>query len=183
MTFDPSQFRLAPTGHVYVAPTGTAQPTDVSTAWAAGWTELGYLDENGVKVTPALNTTEINSWQSATPTKIIITGTKFSLDVNLQQSNLFNLQFYFWNSTWATSGGINTQTILSAPTTDERMLGVEWTDVSASITNRLVIPRGMATSRQAITIDRKSSQVFGLTFEALDSSGVLAYLLSNDANE
>lgn len=183
MALDSTQFRLAATGHVYVAPTGTAQPTDVSTAWAAGWTEVGYVDDSGVKVTPKLNTNDINSWQSATPTKVLIQSTSLTLAFNLQQSNLFNLQLYFFGSTWATVGGIQKQTILSAPSTDERMLGIEWLDAAAGITNRLIIPRGMATDRAAIDINRKTTQVFGITFEALDSAGTLATLLSNDPNE
>lgn len=185
MALDSTQFRVAPQGHVYVAPLGTAQPNDVTTAWAAGWTEVGYVDDSGVKVIPKLNTTDIASWQSATATKVIIQSTALTLQYNLQQSNAFNTQLYWFGSAWAAlGGGVFKQTIAAAPATDERQFGVEWTDAASSITQRLVIPRGMVTDRSEMDLNRKGIQVWGMTFEALDAgNGVLGYMLSNDANE
>ncbi len=32
-------------GTIYAGPIGTAEPTDLATAWAAGWTQIGYTEE------------------------------------------------------------------------------------------------------------------------------------------
>jgi hypothetical protein len=181
MALSNTQFRLAAAGHVYVAPLGSPVPVDVSTAWNAAWTEMGYVDDSGIGVTPKLNFVEMNSWQSALPTKELIQSAELSLAFNLQQTNLYNLGLYWFGNTFATAGGINTMTASTDPTTDERMLGIEWTDVASSITSRLIIPRGMVTDRTKMDINRKTAQVFGITFMALDSAGTLFYLLDNNA--
>lgn len=178
MAQDTTQIRLAPGGHIYVAPIGSTEPTDVTTAWDAAWLELGYADDGGVDITPKINTNEIPVWQSATPGKITIQSSQFTLDFNLAQTNKDTTGFFYFGATWTTVGTVQKLVIPSAPGTDERMMGIEWTE--NSITNRLIVPRGMATDRQKVSINRKTGQMYGLTFEALDDAGTLAYILSND---
>ena len=59
-----SQVRAAITGFVKYAPLGTAVPTDVTTAWAAGWTDLGALDDKGIADSLKLSFTGVSAWQS-----------------------------------------------------------------------------------------------------------------------
>src|SRR5580704_11334993 len=179
MALSNSQFRLAPTGHVYVAPLGSPVPTDVTTAWNAAWNELGYLDDTGVAITPKTTYTAVSSWQSGMVNKEVPVSQDMSLAFNLQQTNAFNLSLYFFGVAWTTSGGINTLSVPSAFSSDERMLGVEWTDSAATFTYRMVIPRGIATSRTKIDINRKTVTMYGLTFEALDNNGSAYTILSN----
>jgi len=53
MALDATSVRVAPLGHVSVAPFGTALPTTVLSALNAAFVEVGYTDDNGVSVTPA----------------------------------------------------------------------------------------------------------------------------------
>lgn len=173
-----AQIKLAPNGHIMVAPLGSAEPADVTTAWDAAWTELGFADDGGVDLTPKITTNDIPVWQQAGPAKVIIQASSLTLDFSLVQTNADILSFFFFGSTWTVSGGIARLTIPSSPENDERMMGIEWGD--DTVTNRLVLPRGMATDRQKVTMNRKTEQMYGITFEALDLSGNLAYILSND---
>lgn len=181
MTQDPTQVRIAPNGHLYVAPLATTIPTTVTAAWAAGWIELGYADDSGVVLTPSLETTDIRAWQTAVPVKTVPTTAKFDVKFALLQYNKGATELFFGSgATWAETSvgsGIYKLTLPSSPVIDERMLGVEWTD--GTITNRLVISRGMVSARDNVELTRGGAIKFGVTFTAMDASGELARLLTD----
>lgn len=178
---DSTQVLVAPNGKILTAPLGTTQPTDVTTSWAAGWVDLGYADENGVKITPSLTTVNLSAWQSAAPVKTLVTNIGLDLDFNLDQFNADVTSLYFFGATWASlGGGVFKLNMASTPVSQERMMGIEWSD--GTVTNRMVIPRGMVSKQTAASLTRKDAMIMGVTFTALDSSGTLAYLLSNSAN-
>lgn len=179
MALDSSQVRVAPFGHVYVAPVGTVAPVDVTAAFAAGWKELGYLDEDGVGITPSTDVTDIMAWQSLLAVKTSLTGLDLTLEFNLIQVNQNTTALYFFGQAWVVAAGLATMTMSSNPALDERALAVEWTD-DANFTNRLIVPRGLVTDRQQLTLKRSEAVAMGVTFKALDDNGTMAKLLSNN---
>lgn len=181
MALDSGQVRLAPYGHLYVAPVGTVAPTDVTTAWGAGWKELGYLDEEGVAITPTTDVEEFFAWQSAVVIKQSLTQIGLELKFNMIQINRDTSALYFFGETWSAAGGVASLTIDSNATIDERAFGVEWTDDAGKV-NRLLIGRGMVMDREDLTINRKELTAHGVTFKALESQGTLAKILSDDPN-
>lgn len=181
MALDSGQVRLAPMGHVYTAPVGTAGPADVTVAWPVGWTELGYLDEEGVAVTPTTDIEEYMAWQSAVAVKTSLTSIGLDLKFNLIQINQSTTGLYFFGNDWSVSGGLATLTMVSNPELDERALGVEWTDDAGSV-NRLIMQRGVVTEREDMMINRKDLTATGVTFKVLEYAGNLATLLSDDPN-
>lgn len=179
MALDSLEVRVAPFGHVYVAPVGTAAPTDVTSPFDAAWQELGYLDEEGVGITPSTDVSDILAWQSLLPVKTSLTGLDLTLEFNLIQVNQHTSALYFFGETWAVSGGVATLEMSSNPALDERALAVEWTD-DASNTNRLIVGRGLVTDRAQMSLRRSEATAFGITFRALDNNGVMASLLSDN---
>lgn len=175
------EVRLAPFGHVYVADVGTAYPTDVTTPFSASWRELGYIDEDGVSITPSVDVADINAWQSLTPVKQSLTGMNLELAFKLIQVNQATTSLFFFGEDWTASAGNAELIISSNPGIDERALAVEWTD-DANNTNRLIIPRGLVTDREELVLSRNDEIQLGVTYRALDSDGVVAVMHSNDAN-
>ena len=55
----------ATTGAVAYAETGTSLPSTPSET-LTGWTDCGYVSEDGVSVTPSFSTTDIKDWSRAT---------------------------------------------------------------------------------------------------------------------
>lgn len=181
MSQDSTQVRVAPNGHIWVAALGTAIPATPTTTPDTGWKELGYADESGVEITPSLTTAEIKAWQSAAPLRIIPTEIKLELKFNLQQFNADTTSLFFGGATWAAvSGhtGVSKLLFSSTPNVDERMVMIDWQDVS--INCRLVVERGLVTNRDKLDIVRSKNQVFGVTFSALDAAGNFAQLFSDD---
>lgn len=180
MAQDATEIVIAPFGHVYTAPSGSVQPVTVTAAWDAAWVELGYTTDAGATLTPAITTVELNAWQASAPVKVLISGSSLDVAFALRQFNPDTSSMYFFGSSWTlSSGSTYVLSLVSSPPVNERMLGIEWGD--GTTTNRLVVPRGMVSKTDAITLDRKEGTIFGITFTALDSAGILASILSNSS--
>ncbi|MFJ8930599.1 hypothetical protein ACIRLA_28825 [Streptomyces sp. NPDC102364] len=191
MANDPQKIRFAPNGALYVALLGGATitpPVDLGTADTApaGYKALGYVDEGGVTLTPAIETQPVNAWQSATPVLYNVTSASFSVKATLQETSEITTEL-FWGAQWVeimtegaspTGTGVYRLDLASTPDLKELSLVVDWNQ--NAIRNRCVIPRAMISDRGAIQLNRTENGKFELTIEALDSAGTLGYVLTND---
>lgn len=62
-------------GGVWVADKGTQGPSDLS-APATGWTELGWISEDGLNLDQDADQKEFNAWQGGTIIKVVTSGAK-----------------------------------------------------------------------------------------------------------
>lgn len=180
-TLDADNVRVGLSGSIYLAPKGTAAPADLTTAWAAAWSPLGYLSDDGVEMAYATDTNDIAAWQSLTPVRKVLSSVDMTLAFTAIELKAATITLYFPSSTITTAetGSVSTLSIPSAPSPDERAIGLEWVD--GAITNRLIIPRGEVTDRDTITIARSDAVGLNMTISAYaTSSPELATWLSND---
>ena len=180
MALNASAVRTAPSGHVWVAPTGTPEPDDITTALDAALKEFGYLTPDGVSITPNVDSEDIMVWQSLSPVLSPITGMTFEISFTLAELNANGLSHFFNGSDWVNDGGVGRLEIDSNPGTQERLLVIEWTDNNED-NYRLVVPRAQMTNREALALTRGDSINQGITFKALDDDGLAAYLLTDNA--
>lgn len=176
------EVKLAPSGHIWVATTAAAAPANVTTAMATVdplWQDLGYATDNGVTVTPTVTTKDIPAWQTAVPLKVVVTQVGIDLKFELMQWTQETLNLFLFGSTGVSAAGTYTQTVSSNPSPFYRSVVIEWTD-DFNFVNRLYVPNGIVTDHQPIQLRRTDAVLMGLTFRALDSSGTLTKLLSND---
>lgn len=174
-----SEVLIAPHGKILTAALGSTVPTDVSTAWDPAWIDLGYADENGVKITPNLTTGPVKAWQSAMDVKRVVTSVETSIEFNMIQFDANTTSLYFFGAAWsAPVSGVSTLTVSSQVSVNERMLGIEWDDGAGTV-QRLIIPRGTVSKMNAVTLARKDAVIQGVTFDALDLNGTMLILLSN----
>jgi hypothetical protein len=146
----------------------------------AGFKELGYIDEQGVTISPDVNLKDLMMWQSAMPVKTALDSVKFSIKFNLGQTNYDTWGLYFFNTTVVNSFGAASLTIPSNPPSQERALIVEWEDDEDDV-SRLVLPTTVIDKRDSLKLVRKDAQILGIEMRALDTSGVLAYLYSDNS--
>jgi len=171
--------RFASNGTLSVAPVATAGPTDASTPLGVGWSQLGYVSDAGVSLTPSITTQAINAWQSAVPVKYLVTGATFQMAFVLLQFDKEAVELYFGSTFETNATSESKMEIGSNPDLIETALVVEWTD--ATVTNRLHIPRAQVSAREALTLVRTGATQLGLTLDALDEGGILGTLYtSND---
>lgn len=179
MANNANQVRLAPRGKVYVGPTGTVLPTNATMAIDAGFKELGYIDEQGVSMTPDVGLKDIMMWQSASAVKTTLDTVKFSIKFNMGQVNFTTWGLYFFNTTVVNVFGGASLTIPSDPGSQERAAVIEWTDDEEDV-SRLVIPTAVLDKRDALKLVRKDAQILGVELRVLDTSGTLAYIYSDN---
>lgn len=180
--YDPSQVRLAPDGKVLVAPLSSTEPVNVTTPFAAAWVELGWVTEDGVSVTPSVDTNDIMMWQSINPVKRPITGMGLEISMTLGSHSKKTFEMYLLNGTTTNVTGTARLEVKNAPAAQDVALAVEWTDDEGDI-SRLIFPRVTMTDREAITLQRSEAVGLGLTFSSLAGpNGYSAVLLSNNTD-
>lgn len=191
MANDASKIRFAPSGAIFIAPTGgtLVLPTEVGDGETAptGYKALGYVSENGVTLTPSIQTTPLPAWQSAAPVLYNVEGASFQVQATLLESSKLVTETFFgaaWSEVMEDEGGTPTATgvyrldLDSTPELQEFSLVVDWKQKDHNW--RVVITRGMINERGAITLQRTQPGQYELTIDAMDASGKLAYVLTDE---
>lgn len=175
-----SQSRAALTGNIKVAPLGSTVPTDVTSAWAAAWLDLGLIDDKGVTRSHKRSMNKVLAWQTPLPIRQLLKERdliyKFaSLQLNYQTSAL-------WLDAGATtlSGGVYTLVSPAGAALTEWMLGIEWKD--GTYTYREVAQRGVFTDSADVVYEKGQPILPGLTYETLpiDLTTAPVTTLTND---
>lgn len=179
MALDADQILVPGSGRVMVAPVGTTAPTDVSTAWAAGWKDLGYTTDDGVVLRPNLAVTDINAWQSFEPVRRVVTSRGLTVAFTLLQMTREALQIAFNGGTFTGTDPI-TYTPGEAGNIFERALGVEATDGTKTV--RLVVPRVDISDVGDIPFTKTGAANIPLTLAMLGTSGGAPFTIIADAD-
>ncbi|GGM04732.1 hypothetical protein GCM10010099_21060 [Streptomyces cinereus] len=180
MALNADNVRVGLNGNIYMAPKGTTAPTDLDTAWAAAWLDLGYMSEDGVSLEYSTDVEDINAWQSLSPVRRVLTSVDMTLGFTALELKTRTVTAYFPGATMTdVSGTVHKLDIPAAPGPQEFAFGLEWID--GTIKNRLIIPRGEITERGAITVARSEAVALEMTVSAYATSAPeLASWLSND---
>lgn len=179
MAIDSDEVRVAPFGNVYVGPIGTTLPTTATMSLNASLKAVGYVTEDGVELSPNVDLNDIMMWQSTAPVKTVLDTVGFEIKFEMGQVDIVTWELFFFNETFSNNFGQSKMTISTSPSSQEKCLVVEWLDDNDDQT-RLVIPRASLADRDSITLKRSEAIVTGITFKALDNSGVLAYVYSEN---
>ena len=174
-----TEVRLAPSGSIYVADIGTTLPTNATMALNAAFDDLGYVDEDGVTITPSVELTDIMMWQSALPVKTTLDTVSFEVQFNMGQVNLTTWGLYFFVSDFTNNFGQAKLVIPSNPGSQEKALIIEYQDDEGDQT-RLVFPRAVLADREGLQLVRNNAQLLGVTFRLLDTDGTLGYVYSEN---
>ena len=182
MAINGSEVRVAGAGHVYVAPAGTALPTDL-TDLPAAWVDLGYVTEDGVGFSFGRETDDLNAWQGD---KIRTLSTKepASCNFSLMQTNatIMNIAFGGGETTEDAAKKVFTFTPPKSGTNTERSLVIEFTD-GATLKYRYVIQRSQIEGNVDFTLVRSGALTYPLTMGILDNGDKPKFtIISNDPN-
>jgi hypothetical protein len=96
MSLDSANTRVAVTGAVYVADTGAAAPTSaVAAVGGSGYTDLGYLNEDGVTETINRTTDEKKAWQNAATVREDVTDGSYQVSFTMIETKKEVLELYY----------------------------------------------------------------------------------------
>jgi hypothetical protein len=105
MALDSDNVRVAVTGAVYVAPTGTAAPSYSDDALNVAFVDLGYISADGITESIDKSTTQIRSWQDGSLVREIVADGTYSVSMTFIETNQDVVELYYGGS--LASGSIN----------------------------------------------------------------------------
>lgn len=123
----PSAVKVGP-GLLYIAAAGTPLPADLTTAWGAAWTQMGYTEEgHGFTSTPSYDPIEVA--EELLPIRYEATGAEYRVEFALAEITAKNFQTAFNGGTLTTSGVGAAQTTKFTPplaTADPIRVALGW---------------------------------------------------------
>jgi hypothetical protein len=127
MSGDPTNTALWQNADVYIAPSGTAGPTDVATAWGSGWDAVGLLDgDKGFTEARSDTSSDYYAWGG-----ILVRNTKSKHKRTIKfialEDNDTVFQLLNPGSTRTTATGVTTATV-KVPQNVEFAIGFEVRD-------------------------------------------------------
>lgn len=178
---DSSNLLVAGSGSIRTAPVGTTAPTDTTTAWAAGWVDLGFVTDDGLSLTRDVNKVDKYAWQSLAVIRSIYTSVALTFAFSLSEWNADTVPLAFGGGSWVASGAESKYEFPANPNAVERAFGFEWIDAATGVKNRLIVPRAQATASGDIKLVGTDTAVIPVTLSVLatDVSSPLATLISN----
>ena len=179
MANDADNLVVGANGRVLVAAVGTTAPTDVATAYAAGWAELGYISEDGFTWNNTKTIEDVPAWQEHYPIRRIVTARSAALSFSIMEWTLAGMEFAFEGNITEPSAGVFKLEPPDPEDLDERALSVEWQDDTEIY--RLTFPRGIVIGDVEVTFSRSAPALLPVEFSALGTAGVKPWtLLSNN---
>lgn len=176
-------------GSVLYAPVGTALPTSSYAALNSAFTDLGYIDENGLKQKEERSNTDVYVWSGS------LLGT---LQDKYGRTMTFKLMQFLNENVLAAGYGHNNVTVtyptgsqgkevavaLNANLLDTLSWvfdGYYYTPAGAQALIRVVVPKGRITQLGDVDVTNKAFTSVEATMKAFpDTSGNHAYLYVND---
>jgi hypothetical protein len=161
------------------------------------FTAMGYTAEDGIELTPSVETNPVNVHQSATPVKFVVASASATLAFTMMQFDDNTVPVYFGTDFTEGTDGTMVLDLSSTPDLAENAVIVEWGDyketpaaiegdpatLDSGTKSRLVMSRGMLSERQAISLTKTDASQLGVTIQALDDNGSLGKVLMKSATE
>ena len=134
------------TGAVWIAPAGTALPTDGTTTLAAAFKGLGYVSEDGMVNGVETDTESVKAWGGDT---VLTDQTSFAetFTINQIETNEETLKFYYGPDNVTVDSETGAITVRqNAKALPEHVIVFE-TVMTGNRVKRIVIPRGKIADR------------------------------------
>jgi hypothetical protein len=181
MALDSAEIRVAGNAHVYVAPVGTAAPTDATTALNAAFIELGYVSEDGITINAGKTTADIMALQSFDPLRTLVTARELTSAFVLRQWNYETLKLALGGGTVTGTSPNYKYLPASAEVIDERAFVFEALD--GTVIQRWFFRRVMLSESVSIQFTRTTAADLPITLKALaPTSGTVMEVFFSDAN-
>lgn len=177
MAVDSSKIKIAGSGAVWYAPAGTTLPTDSTTALAAGFVNVGYL-EDGFELAQDLKTKEVTGWQNLDVLRLIPTQLSRSVKFSAIETNKTSVQLAWGGATVTVgSGSVYSLTLPTPITTSEFVIVLDWND--GTVSQRIVIKRASFKSLPSVKFSRMDKINYSFEVQALvpadGSAAVIVY--------
>ena len=139
MALDSDNVRVAVSGAVYVAPTGTTAPTDSGTALDVAFIDLGYVSADGIAENIDRTTNQIRAWQNGSLVREVTSEGTYSVELTFIETSETVLELYYGST--LTDGELD-----GNPTATGGRKSFVVDVVDGAIIERIYIPAGEVTA-------------------------------------
>lgn len=170
MANDADNVVVAANGFVATAPVGSTLPTDATTALDAAFTELGYINEDGVSFAPDVTIDDLPAWQSLSPIRTLLTNYIIEVSFGLMEWIEDNLKLAFGGGVFTDNGDGTWDYLLPLP--GERApfaMVIEGQDGANRY--RIVLDRVELSDTGEVTFQKGDASQFPVTVRALAGAG------------
>lgn len=156
-------------GTLYVAAVGSAEPTDVTTAWAAAWTEIGYTSD-GTEVAIELSRDPVEVAEEIDPVLYATTSRSTKVSFAMAENTARNIRIALNGGTISTSAGVTTYEPPEPGTETPLAIGFEsedgeerWVFRQCSQSGTVSIGRKKGSDKATIPVEMQVEKVTGLS--------------------
>jgi hypothetical protein len=165
---------------LWVAPVGTEPPATVGAPWGVGWTSLGYVSDDGVKIAVETESETLTPWQSRSPIRTVVTGKSLTMEFTLWEFTAENVALYFdTEKPAAATGDAWTVEVRSDGGGATYAVGIATRDGDRGV--NYVFGRASLSESGEIELTKATAQGLPVTLAALDDGGVLCTITSGSA--
>lgn len=157
-------------GAVFVAPTGTAVPTDATTALDEAFVCLGYVSEDGLENENEIDMSEIKEWGGAIVYRSLTQMTDNFMLTLIESENVDVLKTVYGDANVSEADGNITVNVVSED--PQEKVWIFELSLRGNKKKRIVIADGAVTSRDTISYTGEDAIGYGITVSAYpDASG------------
>lgn len=151
-------------GAAYTGATSTTAPTSSTSALAAGFTDLGYVSQDGIEISSDMNTSAIRAWQNSDLVRESVTESTLTFKFTLLETTAETVKLYFGAA--AVSGKVSYN-----PSSTGGRKSFVFDVVDGSTTVRYYIPTGEVMKVEPIAVKNGEPVSYGITVVAYALSG------------
>jgi hypothetical protein len=159
MALDSDLVRVAVSGAVYVAPTGTVGPTGTAEALTAGFVDLGYVSADGISENIDRTTNQIRAWQNGSLVREVTSEGTYSIELTFIETSETVLELYYGST--LTDGELS-----GDPTSTGGRKSFVVDVVDGAVIERIYIPSGEVTSVGTRTLSSGEAVGYQVTITA-----------------
>lgn len=162
-------------GVLYVAPYGTAIPTDATTDLSSAFVSLGGLSEDGIENSDEINMNDYKDFAGDVVLSSLDEHTDTRTYGLIEYKNENVLKAIYGEDNVTVDSSNDTISIASTSDEPEPMVWVEEVILADNTLKRTVIPKGIITERDTISFKRDELVKFDITVTCHAVDGVTHY--------
>lgn len=178
----PSAVRVGITGKVFVAPVGTALPTNIASSLNAAFVSVGFISEDALVESLNVTTERLRAWQRPVGIRTLTTEVEWTFQFSMMETSPLVLDLYYGlDDGSSVASGVATTAIKAFPQSVQRAMVIEIED--GDVTTRYAIPVVEIGEREEINHNLSEGTMYGVTVTVLGSAlDDMGYRITDDPN-
>lgn len=170
--------RVGVTGDIYLAPAGTALPTDVTTALNAAFQAVGHVSVDALTESLSVTNERLRTWQKKNGVRTLVTEFDWTFQFVAMETSPLVLEMFYGGAESATSGGVSTTTITSDLGSVQKACVIEIID--GDIITRYAFPVVSVSDRGDVAHNGSNGTGYDMTLSVDGDALALGYRITND---